>query len=379
MKKIFYIKFILFLIFAFPSIGYAEVNSPCGSIFNVDVSSVKQYLRMARETRESRMPTDAEWDSLFNSKAYKALLRKTHWNRNEFKGNVRNAFDIVYNPLKRSVCDSISGLLNDLSNLKDELPMFVSTALDIRDNLDQYSRILESVNIDSVVNAANEKALTLLPGKGKNLHPESSPIYFIVWDLECRALAPGLFLDINSFFSEGVEAAIEALGHEMHHFYLGPAFEVNYKEDIMDGAAGALVFNMREGVADLINKKEMPLKSLAPYGEAMLKTYNDDYYSSPKVLEELDSITCQYLDNKLSLEEYFKKALGCAHFEGHTTGDYMVFLIRDHLGLDSVIESVGDLDKFIDNYNKAAEKAGTYRFSNRFTDHIHSVSAKARR
>lgn len=57
----------------------------------------------------------------------------------------------------------------------------------------------------------------------------------------------------------------------------------------------------------------------------------------------------------------------------------MFFLIRDNLGLDSVVESVGNLDKFIDNYNKAAEKAGTYRFSKRFTDHIHSISTKAKK
>lgn len=67
------------------------------------------------------------------------------------------------------------------------------------------------------------------------------------------------------------------------------------------------------------------------------------------------------------------------HYEGHTTGSYMVFLIRDQLGIEAVVESVGNLDAFIDNYNKAAEKAGTYKFSDKFTKHIHDVSIPAKR
>lgn len=166
---------------------------------------------------------------------------------------------------------------------------------------------------------------------------------FIVWDLECRALGDALFLDVNTFFHDGREAAINALGHEMHHFYLSKVFDAIYKEDIIDCAVLPLVNNMREGVADLINKKEMPLKSLTPYGRQMLEIYNADYENSPQVLAQLDTITCDYLDGKFDVDQYFEKAVECCHFEGHTTGSYMFFLIRDQLGLDAVIESVGDL------------------------------------
>lgn len=124
MKTTTHIRLIfIFLFLAFPAMMLAEVNQAAHSIFKVDVSSAKQYLDMAKKAREGSLPSDTEWDSLFNSKAYKALLRKTHWNRKEFKGNVKNAFDIVYNPDKRSICDSIRVMLDDFSNLKDELPM----------------------------------------------------------------------------------------------------------------------------------------------------------------------------------------------------------------------------------------------------------------
>lgn len=111
--------------------------------------------------------------------------------------------------------------------------------------------------MDDVVNDADSLALALLPKKGEGLTAQSSPIYLIVWDLESRSLGGGLFLDLNSALYSDVTGLKEILGHEMHHFYLSPVFETIYANDVMDGAVAALVFNMREGVADIINKKKM--------------------------------------------------------------------------------------------------------------------------
>lgn len=367
---------ILFLVMISSFSAQAENK---GKQFPVDVSSAKMYFEMAKDAEKGTLPSDAQWDSLFNSAAYKALFEQVRWNKRKFKRNVRSAFEIVYDPAKKSVRDSIAARLNDIESLEDELPFFVSTALSIQKNLDKYASLVSETDMDSLSRAADAKARELLPENGNGIEPVSSPIYFIVWDLECRALGDGLFLDPNSFFYDGIESAVEFLGHEIHHFYLGPAFEKTYENDLMDGAVAALVFNMREGVADIINKKKMPLTSLANYSDKMLRKYNDDYFDSPNVLRELDEVTCQYLDGKIDEEEYFNKATACAHYGGHTTGDFMVFLIRDQLGLDAVKESVGDVDAFINNYNAAATKAGTYVFSDRFTNHIHSVCKSARR
>ena len=373
------IKSISIGIAAFASLFFNQNEVFAAEKFSVDASSAKMYLDMAGNAIDGELPADAQWEALFNSPAYKALLDNTQWDKNAFKSNVRGAFEIVFDPQNSQKCDSILSVLNSLDNLRDELPFYVSTAYNIRKNLNDYTTLLSSLNMDDVVNDADSLALALLPKKGEGLTAQSSPIYLIVWDLESRSLGGGLFLDLNSALHSDVTGLKEILGHEMHHFYLGPVFETIYANDVMDGAVAALVFNMREGVADIINKKKMPTESLFPYGEKICEQYNADYLNSPKVLEELDNVTCAYLDQKLPIEEYFNKAIGCAHYEGHTTGDYMVFLIRDRLGLDAVVESVGDLDAFVDNYNKAAKMAGTYVFSDKFTNHIHSVSQSAKR
>ncbi len=371
----------IFIILITACLFCAIAEAKAQSNFTVDVSSAKLYLNMANKASDGQMPSDAEWDSLFVSNAYRSLFDKVNWNKKEFQDNVRNAFEIAYDPSKTAIRDSIAATLNDieLAELETELPLFVSTALSIKNNLDTYTSIVNDMDIDNVIDNANTLALSLLPNNGKGITPEPCPIYFIVWDLECRALGDALFLDVNSFFHDGLQAATEALAHEMHHFYLMPVFNIVYKDDIMDGALIALVHNMREGVADILNKKEMPLKSLTPYGDKMLAAYNADYAATPQTLAQLDAVTCDFLDGKFDMEQYFQKAFECVHYEGHTTGDYMVFLIRDQLGIDAVIESVGNIEAFVDNYNKAAEKAGTYKFSDRFTQHIHNICAPARR
>lgn len=357
----------------------AESGVKSTAKFNVDMSSAALYLDMARNAQAGNMPDDADWEKLFASSAYKALLDNIHWDKDEFRSNVRRAFEIVYDPASAEQCDSIVRLLDDMDNIRENLPFFVSTAYSIKNRLDEYTSLMASADVDSLVCVADSMARDLVPGRGENLEAQASPVYFIVWDLECRNLPSGVYLDVNSFFHGGLQTAIEGLAHEIHHFYLGPLFESVYAKDINDGAAIALAENMREGVADIINKKHMPLESLEPYGDNILKIYNDDYFASPKVLAELDSLTCGYLDKTIGEREYRRGAIQCAHFGGHTTGDFMVFLIRDQLGMDAVVESLGDLDRFVVNYNKAAEKAGTYVFSDRFTQYICDLSKEAKR
>ena len=344
--------------------------------FVVEPESARLYLDMARKASLGSMPGDEEWDSLFSSAAYNAFLSHTGWDVQEFKSNVRNAFELAYDPARSAERDSVAA---SVQGIDSELPLYLSTAMSIRERLDDYSAWLDSLNIGNTVEEARQLALDLLPGRGAGLEPRTSPVYFIVWDLECRSLGSGIYLDLNTFLFDGPRVATEILAHEMHHFYTQPCFEANYSGDISDPAAEALVYNMMEGTADIINKKRMPLTSLAPYGKDMLEIYNADYFASPDVLRELDSVTCDYLDGKVSFEEYTDRALGCAHFGGHTTGDYMVFMIRDNLGLESVVESYGDIAGFVDNYNRAVAKGDGYRFSDRFVNHIREIDSAARR
>lgn len=149
-------------------------------------------------------------------------------------------------------------------------------------------------------------------------------------------------------------------------------WDLRYPKDSDDPALTALVYNQMEGTADLISKPEMPVTKLGLYGPEIVKMYNDDYAATPEVLKQLDNLTCDYAAGKITAEQ-FEEAAGCAHFGGHTTGDYMVFLIRDQLGLQTAIDCFCDIPAFVRRYNEAAAKADTYVFSDAFVQYIDKV------
>ena len=51
----------------------------------------------------------------------------------------------------------------------------------------------------------------------------------------------------------------------------------------------------------------------------------------------------------------------------------MVFLIRNHLGLQTAIDCFCDIPAFVRRYNEAADKADTYVFSDAFVQYIDKV------
>ncbi|MDE7471366.1 MAG: hypothetical protein K2M57_08000 [Paramuribaculum sp.] len=112
-----------------------------------------------------QMPDDVQWDSLFSSPAYDALFKSVRWNKKTFKKNVRRAFQIVFDPARSTLCDSILQLLDTvkLADIKTELPFYISTAYNVRNNLDKYSAMLTSVDMDSVTAKADALAHSLIP------------------------------------------------------------------------------------------------------------------------------------------------------------------------------------------------------------------------
>lgn len=330
---------------------------------------------MGKRAHEGQMPTRDDWNRLYGTEAYRVFIESEMWDMAEFTRNLEDAFSLAFDPARRAECDSVIASMPDSQS---ELPFFAKTARDISDNIERYSEMIASFDPSQAVADADSLAHQYLPDGGKDLQPERTPIYFLAWDLESRSLPMGLFMDINGFLSGGYQAGVEILGHEMHHFYMSPMMRRNYENEVEDAAVYALLLNMMEGTADMINKKEMPVKSLFPYGDYMVEIYNVDYFDSPKTLAHLDKVTTDRIAGKISEEDYEREAISCARFGGHTTGDFMVFLIRDQLGKEAAVESFCDIAKFVDNYNRAAAKAGTYTFTPEFVAHIHAQDQKMR-
>lgn len=325
---------------------------------------------LAKKAVDGTMPSEKDWHDLFATNGYQMALaerKDSLW----WQQSIRDAFLLVFDESKQSQVDSIVALPLEK---RDDQFFFIYNFNNMKNNISSLHRFIHQTDFAKMFKKGNKLARKHLPKRWRNIQPAFQKFYFVAWDPESRAW-DGIFLDINSFYTEGKKGMIRALGHEIHHQYFAAILEQLYTKDCQDPALIAIYRMQNEGTADLINKVELPAKTLGGYDKAVVDVYNNDYLSSPEVLAELDSLTCGYIDKRLTRKQY-RDAQYCAHMEGHTTGDYITFLIRREIGLKAVIECLGDFPAFVRLYNKAAGQTGTYVFSDKFVKHIEEMTEK---
>ena len=338
--------------------------------YEFSFESATRFIDLAKATTEGHMPTDADWNELFATEGYRAAFSGRD-DSLEWKQSIKDAFMLVFDKNKTTIVDSIVALPMEK---RGEQFYFIYNFKNLKEHVGEMHSFMHHTDFSKMERHGNALAKRHLPKTYRDIQPNYQKYYFVAWDPESRAW-DGIFLDIYSFYSEGRSGMPRLLGHEMHHHYFAALLEKKYTKDTQDPALIAIYRMQNEGTADLINKKEMPTSKLGGYDEEAVKIYNADYLSSPSVLAELDSLTCGYLDGSLSMTQY-RKAQYCAHMDGHTTGDYMTFLIRKHFGLKAAINCLGDFPAFVRLYNEAARKSGTYMFTDRFVKHIEEETEK---
>ena len=330
--------------------------------------TAEHLIYMMKAASDGIMPTEQDWENLFALDGYKTAFSKRK-DAQEWHNNIKNAFLIQFDANRKTELDSIVN--KEMGLTTPDSHRFIYNFYLTKIKLDEMVNFIKKLDMDKIIKKADKMVRQYLPKNANLSNVQFGNIHFVLWDGEGRAWSNGIYIDFNLALKGGEKELIRTLAHEFHHKYMNPIFNAMYKQNFKDYALYAIFRNQLEGTADMIDKRTMPVKQMGIYGKGIIKMYNDDYLSTPKVLQELDSLTCQYLAGKITKKQY-RKAKECAHFEGHATGDYMVFLIRDQLGKKAAIECFGDFAQFVRLYNKAARKAGTYVFSDTFVKHIES-------
>ena len=335
------------------------------------IESAQRFMEMARQAMDGTQPTDEDWRALFATKGYHTFFQVWNWtDSTEWQRNIRNGFDLAFNPARKAQLDSI--VARPLGEESSDEDFFTYNFYLTKQRFNELYEFIHTADFGQVMQQAHERVLQFLPAGADTLDLPPMKCYYLAFDPEGRTGNGVIFYDYNTAFEDGPEGLVNGIAHELHHQYMGLLMNARYHRDCDDAALQAIVRNQLEGAADLINKGTMPTDKLGAYGPDIVKMYNDDYFDSPNVLRQLDSLTCGYLAGKLDAKQY-QAAAGCAHFEGHTTGDYMVFLIRDQLGQQAAIDCLGDFSAFVQRYNEAARKADAYVFSETFVSHIDSI------
>ena len=337
------------------------------------IESAQRFMEMARQAMDGNQPTEEDWRALFATKGYHTFFKVWNWtDSTKWQRNIRNGFDLAFNPARKAQLDSI--VAHPLGAESADEDFFTYNFYLTKQRFDELDKFIHTADFDQVMRQAHERVLQFLPVGADTLDLPPMKCYYLAFDPEGRTGNGVIFYDYNTAFEDGTEGLVNGVAHELHHQYMGLLMNTRFRKDSDGAALIAIVRNQLEGAADLINKGKMPVDRLGAYGPEIVKMYNDDYFDSPNVLRQLDSLTCGYLAGTIDVKQY-QAAAECAHFEGHTTGDYMVFLIRDKLGKQAVIDCLADFPAFVLRYNEAARKAGTYVFSDTFVQHIDSICA----
>lgn len=355
------------LLLSFPARSFAQsTTEKTISCDNFSIESAMRFIEMTKAAQGNTPPQEEEWQALFATEGYSNFFSACN-NSQSWQQNIRNAFLLVSDKTQQAKVDSILSMPIGVETPFENF--FVLNFQQTKERIDTLSQFIQQIDFTEIMRKSHLKAQQHLPTRVNELNPTFKKVYFLSWDPECRAWSNGIYVDINSFYAAGTEGMINLMAHELHHHYMSALLKDRYKRDSEDAAYDALLMMQQEGTADIINKQQMPVDELGAYKPDIVKMYNDDYFSTPQVLKQLDNLTTDYLAGKITEKEY-KKARQCAHFGGHTTGDYMVFLIRDQLGLQVAIDCFADIAAFVHRYNEAAHKAGTYVFSDAFVQHI---------
>lgn len=365
-------KFIIILFFAsFLSqiiFAQSDVNS-------IDISSVDQFFKISEELNVDKMPSEDEWQSLFESSGYNIRMT-TPESKERVKRIIKFAFGSEYQHQRDSVLNiSVIDNMDDWDKVSSNL--MLTNFLEMKKNMEQLKNFRNTYNFNALKGQSKARLSTFL----KN--PIDSLIVFPSVNLLCQepdgqSKPKGIVIDFNLFYKqEPTNENENFLAHEMFHTYRRH-FE---NEEFINSCKLMQQIDKleNEGIANMIDKTLTSilkkLKTLG-YPETLVNLYDSTYKNTPETLQTMDSITFSFIHEKISEEEFNTQFTDIFKFGVHPCSLYMTDIIQKAGLKDELLENFYNPVSFIKIYNKAAKKENTYAFSNEFVHYIEKLKLK---
>jgi len=340
----------------------------------IDFSSVDEFFKLTNKLETGIEPTNEEWTQLLDTHGYYCA---TEANSPLVKKVVRRMMNAAFNPNYKMLRDSISSLSNE--EIMNNSEFFLSKRvlenyLDMKNHLWELKKFRDSAIFQTIKSDSKERLKTFLINPVDSLIKVPS-INILCFDADGFSTEDGIILDLNLMYKLSYAGTVNFLAHEMFHTYRRNFVNQNFTYGLSE-FTDQLNHLQDEGIADLIDKKENAWESpsmIAGMPKPFLNKYAETYKNTPRILARLDSITCSFLDNKITKEQFADEMKNFFFLSGHPNGYYMSKLIKN-AGFES------DLKKtfynpvaFIQLYNKVAKKRGEYVFSKKFMDYIEKM------
>lgn len=307
----------------------------------VDYSGLHQLARVVAIMEQDREPTEEDWRRLFQTAGYAALTRS------EFPESFfREQFNLVFMPSRQrelaEALDSLDGWRQD----------YLRHTVRVRDRWDEVMAYPEDPRLRALIPEARRRALQYLPAGAATMG--TPPVAFVIFGPDARGYVP-VVMDILAAMDQ--PDLVLFLGHEFHHHYRSALLA--YDRAAVDPGDEAIlwVFDQlqAEGTANQVNRRQA-FQDRDAFARQQPGFYQD-YLNSPAVIHTMDELLARMEarpGKRTELGHALRQAIPSS---GHPTGFFMANLIADQLGMDRLIEEVGNPFAFLRRYHAAALRA----------------------
>lgn len=296
-----------------------------------DFSGVERFWQVADLLSQGDEPSEEAWDALFATPGYRALTRS------EFtRAFFREKFSLAFQPARQAE--------RDRAREGDRYLRHFERVAASRARLDSIADALRESSVSTrALSLTNE----LLPPPGVADPP---PVSFVIFANDARG-APDVVVDLLA--TETFDL-VPFLAHEFHHYFRARMAVID-DEDVPQPQRD-LWWVLRqieaEGVADQVGNTgffsgDLPVTADDDGSRRLVAATPDLLASFDEQLARLDRVPAEAARVGAEMREALPRS-------GHPTGYWMASLIRDRLGVETLVATVGDPFSFFRAYDRAA-------------------------
>jgi hypothetical protein len=348
---------------AAPDARPAEPGPPSAA----DTAALVVFWEIYDLLRQGREPDENHWARLASTGGYAKLGKR-------LVETLRGQMRLAYLPSRRVERET-------LLQRNDPSAATVRHLLRAAEERARCPEILRLLDFASIVEAARARALPHLPTAAAAIR-ERPPVYLVIYQPTAHANNDALEIDVFFADAAGREGLVTVVAHELHHFFALRLRRVKDppEDDDRFGVSVVLDRLALEGTADMVDKQRSPVSFPFPGSEDYRKTFQAEYTSAPARLAAVDAVICRAARRAATWRQADEAMRAHLWDNGHPVGFYMANVIKDALGREALLASVGDPFEFFAQFNKAARKAkGSHVFSACSQKFVHRLGVDLRK
>jgi hypothetical protein len=330
-----------------------------------DFSGIEEFWRIADILKTDREPTDEQWQTMFATPGYAALIRR------EFKADYfKNAMRAVYMPSPEPLAEELIQKDKERGGFFAwYTPLVIEGFRNAGRDRDWIQARVKELKSYPYLKKAAEEALRYLPEKEAEDYPAVAFIIFndsrgydplIIGLSEKEELSPAAGDCLRRQGRGKHWPFVLHLAHEAFHLYRDRKREFHFPEK--DSPDYPIVWILdqieNEGIGDLINRAPLYYNAgcFAETDEAA--RFHQEQEAQPSIIRIMDAILREMAAHPSLCGQLGRQLQSFVPQSGHPTGFFMARVILRQHGKEALVRAVRNPFQFFSLYNDAARKNG---------------------